>query len=367
MKRLAVILSVLTIVVMSCQDTQKYTIKGTINGADSVLVYLSIIENQSPLNIDSCMVTNGQFTIEGNKSLSEFAMLTIGKGRPFASLFLEPVVTTVTADMRGHETSNVDVKGGNATKLNNDIDNLFKELSAKRGTLANQFREAANNGDTVAMANITSEFENMTKEVVDKMFNSLNSDSSNLATPFITANTGSNYLNFEQQKEIYDKLSPEVKASKYGVKLGENIEKMSKTQIGEIAPDFTMADSEGNNVSLSSLKGKYILLDFWASWCGPCRAENPNVVAAYNAYKDKNFDILGVSLDDNKDKWLEAIEADKLAWHHVSDLKGWKNEASQLYGIRGIPANYLLDPEGKILAKDLRGEELEKKLNEILN
>lgn len=146
------------------------------------------------------------------------------------------------------------------------------------------------------------------------------------------------------------------------------LQKQSSTQPANLtmAPDIVMPDTTGKSFALSSLKGKYVLVDFWASWCGPCRGENPNVVSAFQKFKNKNFTILGVSLDQDKAAWLKAVNKDKLTWHHISDLKGWESAAVSLYNIEGIPFNVLVDPQGKIIAQNLRGEDLQQKLGTVL-
>jgi peroxiredoxin len=167
---------------------------------------------------------------------------------------------------------------------------------------------------------------------------------------------------------IYKSLSAEVRNSVAGKEYAANIVKWKKTAIGAVAPDFTQNNPEGKPVKLSDFRGKFLLVDFWASWCGPCRQENPNVVKVYNEYKDKNFTILGVSLDreNGREAWLKAIESDHLTWNHVSDLKYWKNAVAEIYAVRAIPDNFLIGPDGTIIGRGLRGEDLEKKLAELL-
>jgi len=172
----------------------------------------------------------------------------------------------------------------------------------------------------------------------------------------------------DRTKRIYDGFSDAVKTSEPGKTFGEWLDKRVAVTVGKMAPDFAEPDTSGNIVRLSGYRGKYVLLDFWASWCGPCREENPNVAAAYKKFHKRNFEVLSVSLDrpGNRQQWVNAIQKDGLPWVHVSDLKFWNNEAVRLYAIKSIPQNFLIDPSGKIIAENLRGEALQKTLEKLL-
>jgi peroxiredoxin len=258
------------------------------------------------------------------------------------------------------------VNGGPTQKLFLEADESFKAIMKPTENFQQAYAAAEQTQNINEMMRIRTDYERL----VDSL--------KNYAQGFIFKNRGSViaayfglvYLN-EPGKEalmtqIYDTLTPAVKKSYFGTKLGEMVASTAKTAIGQTAPDFTQNDPTGKPVSLSSFRGQYVLVDFWASWCGPCRQENPNIVKAYNTYKDKGFTILGVSLDKEKEAWEKAIVDDKLTWNHVSDLKFWENSAARLYNIQSIPASFLLDKEGKIIAKDLRGEALEAKLFELM-
>ena len=173
-------------------------------------------------------------------------------------------------------------------------------------------------------------------------------------------------IDAEKVEPLFNPISKELKNSVEGKKWGEKLAKAKRTSIGKQAPDFVQNDTLGNPVKLSSFRGKYVLVDFWASWCGPCRAENPNVLKAYNKLKDKNFEVVSVSIDSDRKAWLKAIKEDGMPWTQVSDLKGGKNEAGILYGVDAIPQNWLLDPNGIVLERNLRGEDLDEYIERLM-
>lgn len=183
--------------------------------------------------------------------------------------------------------------------------------------------------------------------------------------PFVIALNYMNDPNADVLQPLYEPLSAAVKASYYGKSIGETVTRVSATRLGSVAPSFAQEDPNGKPLGPESYRGKYVLLDFWASWCGPCRQENPNLVRTYEKFRDKMV-ILGISLDNKKEPWLKAIQDDRLTWPQVSDLKGWANSVALQYGVKAIPANFLLDPDGRIIAKSLRGPQLEQRLSELL-
>ncbi|MEI7981896.1 MAG: TlpA disulfide reductase family protein, partial [Bacteroidota bacterium] len=255
---------------------------------------------------------------------------------------------------------------GSATQ---DIYKLFvtmtDDINKKMEVVYKDWKKAKETNDTVTMKRTDSISSSLDKEMKQKLLEFAKSNGKSVVAPYIIMR---NSWQFElaDLETIVGTFDTSLNASSYTQSVKKRIEILKSVAIGQTAPDFTQNDTAGNPVTLSLLKGKILLVDFWASWCGPCRAENPNVVKAYNAYANKGFTVLGCSFDQNRDKWLKAVRDDKLSWTQVSDLKGWGNSAGKLYGINSIPANVLLDKDQKIIGRNLHGEELEKKLSEIL-
>jgi len=315
-------------VLVNAQDGyKKVSIEGKVIGNNLGKVYLQKLQNKKFQKLDSATVTNGNFSFSRELYLPEIYSLSMDNKQGSLILFLNKSKVSVTLDPSDGYSNSV-IKGS-------DLQDLYVSYKKDQGVKIDEFIKQHPNSLVSLYA--------------------LYRDFSYRLTP-------------EEIKANLQLLNPSLQNTEYGNILKELVSTMERVAVGKKAPDFALKDPEGNVVKLSDRLGKgYLLVDFWASWCGPCRKENPNVVKVYSEYKDKGFDVFGVSLDASKEPWLKAIEKDHLTWTHVSDLQFWNNAAAKLYGIRSIPSNLLLDKEGVIIAKNLRGEELEAKLAELLS
>ncbi len=328
-----ILFGLLTLIIISCNEKSvvEFSLSGTTNGIENgTVLYLDDISNKEL--IDSVFVENNSFNFKTKLPITPLRVVLRTKDYShYRFLWLEK--NPMTFDGTKADFRNANVTGSKSENLSQ---NLHKEI------------------DTLSR-------EDQQKKEIEFVKNNPNS--------IVSANTLSIYSTTwgkKKTKELFDQFSTENKASEYGKKIAKYIELNKDPKVGEQYVDFEMTDSIGNLKKLSDLKGKTVLLEFWASWCGPCRQENPNLVRTYEEFNSKGFEVFAVSLDEDKYSWLKAIEKDSLNWEHVSDLKGQGNEASLIYGISGIPDNFLIDRNGIIIDRNLRGEKLNEKLAEIM-
>lgn len=310
----------------SLGQNQTFTINGNIN-VNSGIIYLKSFRNKMFFPQDSAKIINGHFKFTGKVKRPYLYGLTIKRKEAFSPyyIFLENNSIQVEIDTANHRSAKINGSSAN---------DLFVSFQSKRRGF---------NLDSFIVANPSS-----------------------AVSAYILYREYATRLTANQLESKLALFSPSLNDLSYIKELKEIVAIKKKVEIGTLAIDFSGKTPQRKTIKLSDYKGKYVLLDFWASWCGPCRRENPNLVKTYNRFKDNGFDILGVSLDHSKEGWINAIEKDKLTWDHISDLKFWDSAPAKIYGIRNIPSNVLIDPSGKIIARNLRGEELNKKLEEIL-
>ena len=369
---------------LSCkhEGSKQFEVSGRIKNSDGKLVYLQ----ETPLGsgerilADSSIIgKDGSYSLKARATEeSLFSLFFKGDIYPFAYVINDVPKILVNADAQVQ--NDYEVKGSDASK---SLKEFSMTASGKWSTLYSLGHEidsllksgVADTSSTIRTINEqgASQLDDLKKYVNDFIKTSKDPITSSWAL-----STNSQLFSIDDYEALLNGIVTKFPAHKGVTKIKEMNERQmalakQKSQaidepqwVDKQAPELSLPDANGKTVNLSSFKGKYVLVDFWASWCLPCRKENPNVVQAYNKYKDKNFTVLGVSLDKDKGDWLGAIENDKLAWTQVSDLQEWKSMAVSTFNFSGIPFNILVDPQGKIIAQSLRGDSLEKKLEEVL-
>ena len=343
-----------------------FTIQGKLQHASGEPIYLSELGEQQFVSRDTAKVgTDGSFQFTGKATDPGIYRISLTDKNMFLLVIDTPRIE-VEADAKDLRKTAV-VKGSPETALLQDLMQEMDAIQLRGASLEQRFRAAQAAGQQDSLALLQEQFMALQANSGKQVKRIIRSNPKAFVSTFATAsliNPEEDFAFADSMTAIFEKSVPESPFTKVLItRLGA----LRNVSVGNAAPEITLPDPQGKDVSLSSLRGKYVLVDFWASWCGPCRQENPNVVRMYNQYKDKGFEIFGVSLDESRDKWLKAIAQDKLTWPHVSDLKGWNSSAALLYNIQAIPQTLLLDKEGKIIAKNLRGKALEDKLASLLN
>jgi len=376
-----VFLIALTLIVFSCNKVPKgeYIISGEAKGIQNGKMVVVKHQNEFGIvvNVDSAKIKDGKFVIKGKvKEPSMFALFIKDIQQPIPFI-LETGEIKVTVDKDSIWKSEIGGTYNNDEfqKFNTKINSVQKRLQAFQNKNMQKFLEAQKKNDAVAMENLKKGYSNIQKEMEDYMTKYPDQNPETyISLLLIQSQFNSPKFNLAEVKKTFNKLEASLKATKIGkdieVKL-KTIENNNKIKpeaalIGKMAPDFSAKTPQGTLVSLRQSLGKITIIDFWASWCGPCRKENPNVVALYNELHEKGLNIVGVSLDENLSQWNEAIAKDKITWTQVSNLKKWQDPIAKLYNVEQVPTTFILDASGIVIAKDLRGEELRAKIIQLL-
>jgi peroxiredoxin len=355
--------------VFSCGEVEnqadgKVQLTGKVENAPEGFIILSQFTDARPKVLDTLEVNaNGEFSYQIEVDAPTFYDLNLfGTKSVRLALLKEDVEVNYDFSNEG----SLDIKGSKDTQEMLKIETLMSNYQAEVNKLNEAYYEAMSANDTDAIKQIQVQAMQLESNQANAVKETINSMGSSFAT---LAAVG--LLNPKNEFQFLDslvaKLNENYPDTKMVIQMKQQLDEMRALSMGQIAPDFELPTPDGKMVKLSDLRGKYVMIDFWAAWCKPCREENPNVVRLYEQYKDKGFDILGVSLDRTKEAWVDAINQDGLEWTQVSDLEYFNSKAAMLYQIEAIPATYLLDPEGKIIGKDLRGPSLESKLAEIFD
>ena len=345
-----------------------YTIQGEWKGGDGKVIYLKKDLGDKKYEIlDSAIVANGVFKMQKPLVDVDERILQINGSSHIVILDSVPIQVkceTVKKMVRGKETESVKTEISGSVEQDIFKTVLFAQRDEMMIMLGLSFmgKEGKENAGMVdSLAQMYVAMKAKTEKTIDSLVTNYPDchASALIINNFVVKNK-----DLAEVERMYDGLTPRIKNAYLGRKLKASIDNIKKTSIGNVAPDFTLPSPDGKNVSLTDYRGKYVLLDFWASWCGPCLREVPNVKKVYDKYHDKGFEILSVSLDDKKDNWTSAIEKNDLNWGHVSSLKGWNCPVAKLYNVSGVPAMLLIDKDGKIIATKLRGEQLMEKVAE---